>query len=79
MKNLKVFMLNSIIMVTSSIILQMMKLIFNIYISNQISREALGTFQLIMSTYLFGITLAASRNKYYNYKDNIRRNCIWKQ
>ena len=60
MKNFKVFILNSILMVISSLVLQIVRLIFNIYISNQISREALGVFQLIMTTYLFGITLAAS-------------------
>ena len=49
-------------MVGSSFIFQVIKLVFNIYVSNQISREALGVFQLIMTTYMFGITLAASRN-----------------
>ena len=67
MKRFKVFLLNSILMVTSSFALQIIRLIFNIYVSNQISREALGVFQLIMTTYLFGITLAASRDKYYLY------------
>lgn len=67
MKRFKVFLLNSILMVISSLFLQIIKLIFNIYISNKISREALGVFGLIMTTYLFGITLAASRYKYHNY------------
>lgn len=49
-------------MVVSSFALQMIKLIFNIYVSNQIDREALGVFGLIMTVYMFGITLAASRN-----------------
>lgn len=65
MKRFKVFLLNSILMVGSSFFLQIIRLVFNIYVSNQISREALGVFQLIMTTYMFGITLAASRNKYY--------------
>ncbi len=62
MKKFKVFLLNSLIMVASSFVLQIIRLVFNIYVSNKISREALGIFQLIMTTYMFGITLAASRN-----------------
>ena len=65
-------------MVISSFILQIIKLVFNIYVSNQISREALGVFQLIMTTYIFGITLCASRNKYYINSYNFRRNGFWK-
>ncbi len=47
-------------MVVSSLILQVLRTIFNIYVSNKISAEALGVFQLIMATYYFGITLASS-------------------
>ena len=49
-------------MVGSTFALQVIRLVFNIYVSNRIDREALGVFQLIMTVYLFGITLAASRN-----------------
>lgn len=62
MKRFKLFLLNSLLMVGSSFVLQVIRLIFNIYVSNQIDREALGVFQLIMTAYMFGITLAASRN-----------------
>lgn len=62
MKKIKVFLFNSILMVGSTFALQLIKFIFNIYVSNKIEREALGVFQLIMTVYLFGITLAASRN-----------------
>lgn len=62
MKKFKVFLLNSLLMVISSLFLQIIRLLFNIYVSNKIDREALGVFQLIMSVYMFGITLAASRN-----------------
>ena len=71
MKRFKVFLLNSLLMVGSSFILQIIRLIFNIYVSNKIEREALGVFQLIMTTYLFGITLAASRYKYNFYSYSI--------
>lgn len=62
MKKFKVFLFNSLLMVVSSLFLQIIRLLFNIYVSNKIDREALGIFQLIMSVYMFGITLAASRN-----------------
>ena len=77
MKKFRVFLLNSLIMVTSSFVLQIIRLVFNIYVSNQISREALGVFQLIMTTYMFGITLSASRDKYYFYTHNFGRNGFW--
>ncbi len=44
----------------SSLILQFIKLGFNIYISNKVTPEALGVFGIIMTTYMFGITLASS-------------------
>lgn len=64
-------------MVGSSLFLQIIRLIFNIYVSNKIEREALGVFQLIMTAYMFGITLAASRNKYNIYSYSIRRTSPW--
>ena len=66
MKKFKVFLLNSLLITGSTLILQLIRFIFNIYVSNKIDRESLGVFQLIMTVYLFGITLAASRNKCYN-------------
>ena len=66
MKRFKVFILNSLIMCASALVLQLIKLLFNIYVSNKIGKESLGVFQLIMTTYLFGITLAASRSKHCN-------------
>ena len=47
-------------MIGSSLALQVIRLLFNIYVSNRISTETLGVFQLIMATYMFGITLASS-------------------
>lgn len=47
-------------MIGSSFILQIIRLVFNIYISNKIDKESLGVFGLIMATYMFGITLASS-------------------
>ena len=65
-------------MVGSSLFFQIIKLIFNIYVSNKIEREALGVFQLIMTAYMFGITLAASRNKHNINQNYIRRTSHWK-
>ena len=59
-RRLKYFFFNSLLIVISSLILQIIKLSFNIYISNKITPEALGVFQLIMVTYYFGITLSSS-------------------
>lgn len=60
MKTLKIFIFNTIILLTTSILLQIIGLFFNVYISNTIGEEALGTFSLVMSIYLFGITLASA-------------------
>lgn len=60
MRTLKIFVFNTCILLISSIILQVIKIIFNIYISNSIGEEAVGVFSLVMSVYLFGITLASA-------------------
>ena len=58
LKVLKVFILNTIILLLSSVILQIINMFFSIYISNTIGEEAVGVFTLVMSVYMFGITLA---------------------
>ncbi len=60
MKTLKLFIFNTLILLMSSIILQIIGMFFNIYISNTIGEEAVGVFSLVMSVYLFGITLASA-------------------
>lgn len=60
MKKIKNFILNSLILLVSSIILQIIGTFFSVYISNKIGSEAVGIFALVMSVYLFGITLANS-------------------
>ena len=60
MKVLKVFILNTIILLLSSVILQIINMFFSIYISNTIGEEAVGVFTLVMSVYMFGITLASA-------------------
>ena len=60
MKTLKLFIFNTLILLFSSIILQIIGMFFNIYISNTIGEEAVGVFTLVMTVYLFGITLASA-------------------
>ena len=60
MKTLKIFMFNTFILLLSSVILQVITTFFNIYISNTIGEEAVGVFSLVMSVYVFGITLASA-------------------
>lgn len=60
MKTLKIFIFNTIILLFSSVILQFISIFFNIYISNTIGAESVGVFSLVMSVYLFGITLASA-------------------
>jgi len=57
---MKKFILNTIILLISSIVLQVITTFFNIYISNTIGEEAVGVFSLVMSVYVFGITLASA-------------------
>ena len=60
MRALKIFVLNTFILLLSSIILQVITTFFNIYISNTIGEEAVGVFSLVISVYMFGITLASA-------------------
>lgn len=60
MKVLKIFILNTIILFVSTVLLQLIQMFFSIYISNTIGEEAVGVFSLVMSVYMFGITLASA-------------------
>lgn len=60
MKTLKIFIFNTLILLFSSVILQVISMLFNVYISNTIGEEAVGVFSLVMSVYMFGITLASA-------------------
>lgn len=57
---MKTFVFNTFVLLLSSIILQIITTFFNIYISNTIGEEAVGVFSLVMSVYMFGITLASA-------------------
>ena len=60
MGKLKLYFFNTLILLVSSIILQIINIFFNVYISNTIGEEAVGIFALVMSVHAFGITLASA-------------------
>lgn len=60
MKRIHIFVYNTIFLVISSLVLRSIGMAFGIYISNRVGSEALGIFQLVMSVYLFMVTLASS-------------------
>lgn len=60
MRRFKTFVVNTLILTISSLILNIVGICFNVYISNKVGEEALGVYQLIQSIYVFAITLATS-------------------
>ena len=52
--------MNGLILTITSIIMRTVSMAFNIYVSNKIGAEAIGLFGLVMSVYLFFITIATS-------------------
>ena len=60
MKKAKTFLINSSILIFTSIITKIMCSLFDIYIANKIGSETLGIFSLISSIYLVGITFCSS-------------------
>ena len=56
-KKRKLFLINSIILIINSIFYRILSIYFNGYITQKIGKELLGEFNLIMSVYIFGITL----------------------
>lgn len=56
---MKAFLMNSFIVTASSIIFRVLAIFFNSYITQKIGKEMLGIFNLVMSVYLFGITLGS--------------------
>lgn len=59
-KKSKLFFINGTILTITSLLMKFAALVFNVYISNQIGSEAVGVFSLVMSVYLFFITIATS-------------------
>ncbi len=60
LKKTKVFFINGIILTVTAFLMKSIGMVFSLYISNQIGSEAVGVFSLVMSVYMFAITLATS-------------------
>lgn len=56
----KLFFINGAILTFTSLVMRFITLVFNVFISNKIGSEAVGVFSLVMSVYLFFITVATS-------------------
>lgn len=52
--------MNGIVLTMTAFIMKSIGMVFNLYVSNKIGSEAIGVFSLIMSVYMFAITLATS-------------------
>jgi len=60
LKKAKTFLVNSVILILTSLVTKVICSTFDIFIANKIGSEALGVFGLISSTYFFFVTLASS-------------------
>lgn len=60
MRKTKVFFINGIILTITSFVMRSIGMLFSIYVSSKIGSEAIGTFSLIMSIYMFFVILATS-------------------
>ena len=60
MRKAKLFMINSIVMIITSIILRMIYVSFNVYISKKIGFAGIGLVEIIMSVFGFSVIVASS-------------------
>lgn len=60
MKKGKKFLLNTAILTGTSLLLRTLGMSFTVYISNKIGAQGVGVYQLLISVYAFGITLATA-------------------
>ena len=60
MKRFKNFIFNTLVLILTSLFFRGIDIWFTSYISKKIGAELVGVYQLIMTVYLFGITLATS-------------------
>lgn len=60
MKRFKFFLFNTSFLIITSLIFRAIDIYFTAYISRKIGSEMVGVYQLVMTVYLFGITLATS-------------------
>lgn len=60
MKRFKFFIFNTSFLIITSLIFRAIDIYFTAYISQKIGSEMVGVYQLVMTVYLFGITMATS-------------------
>lgn len=60
LRKTKIFFINGIILTITAFIMKSIGMLFNLYISHKIGSEAIGIFSLVMSVYLFAVTLSTS-------------------
>ena len=60
MRRLKIFIINGFILTITSLIVRSISIFFNLYIANKVGSEAIGLFSLVMSVYMFAITVSTS-------------------
>ena len=60
MKKIERFLLNTVILVVTSIFIRSMSMTFRVIIANKIGSEGVGLLELIMSIYFLAITIANS-------------------
>ncbi len=59
LKNKK-FLINAVILTLTTIVLKGMNMTMNVYVSSKIGSDGIGVFQLLISVYIFAMTLATS-------------------
>lgn len=62
MKKAKIILINGCILTISALFMRFISLGFNVYLSNELGAETIGIFTLVMSVYLFFVTIATSRS-----------------
>jgi len=60
MRKMKLFLMNSIILVITSLLLRTIGVSFNVYISNKIGLSGMGLLEIIISVFSFAVILATS-------------------
>lgn len=60
LRRTKIFFINGTILTITSLIMKSIGMVFNLYVANKVGSEAVGVFSLVMSVYMFAITLATS-------------------
>ena len=60
MRKTKIFFINGTILTVTAFTMRSIGTVFNLYISRKIGSEAVGVFSLVMSVYMFFVTLATS-------------------